>query len=191
MASLPPTSTAPSPSGSAAPQATHTPGPSPTPRAPQHRDPKLEALIPASIDGVDVRVQSVGMAEFMAALDPESLGRIRAGKFLSGTGTDPTATNIAFAVARSPHGDLSFEAIHAPGALPSRLLSAAVSLARASQADPTTVTVTTVQLGGKTVVAAKPADAAADPWYVYMRGDIVFILPLPEATASIVLGALP
>jgi hypothetical protein len=142
-----------------------------------------------------VRVQILGMVEFMAALDPESQGAIRAGKFLSGTGTDPTTITIAFAIAfasaPATGGDLSFEAIHAPGAFPSRLLSAAVSLARASQSDPASVIVSTVQLGGKTVVQVRPSDAAADPWYVYEHGDVVFILPLPQARATVVLAALP
>ena len=167
------------------------PSPSASPVADQHRDAALEALIPAVIDGTELRIQSVAMADFMAALDPESLGYIRAGRFLGGTGTDPAATTIAFAIARDPADDLSFEAIHAPGALPSRLLSAAVSLARASLADPASVTVSTIQLGGKTVVRARPADAAADPWYVYERGDVVFVLPMPEARAATVLTALP
>jgi hypothetical protein len=170
----PGTSGSPGPATSASPSAT---------LAGRHADPDLEALLPTSLGGVTLIVESqagTDLSTDSAAFDA----------FLAKFGR--TRADFSLASAYSPGGlKAQVGAWRLRGADPARLLDAFAAAVQASSSTPLTRVEETV--GGRTVTRiGDPGQLTQGPIYVFVRGDtLLFVETTEPALAAEAIGKLP
>lgn len=170
----------------------------PTPRAPFeapsppaespvgaiHAAPDLEALLPSSVDGLDLG-RSSGTGADVFRDDPWSR---RMTAFLAGAGLSPA--DLRFAQAWDPSQKLAFEleVFRVPGVDPPRLAAAVVDAIRAGSPG---IDVRTSTLAGRPVTTvAYPDDPSIV--YLYEHGDAVFLVASADRSlATALVGSLP
>ncbi len=150
----------------------------------RHADPQLEALLPTTLGGVALTIESQAGADLAtksAAFDAflKSLGRTRA--------------DFSLASAYSQGGGLKAEvgAWRVKGADPARLLPGLRKAVQASSTTPLTVAQATV--AGRAVTRiGDPGQLTQGPLYVFVRGDTLLFVQTPErALAEEAMGKLP
>ncbi len=150
----------------------------------RHADPELERLLPATLGGVALTIESqagTDLATESAAFDAflASLGRTRA--------------DFSLASAYAQGGGLKAEvgAWRVKGADPARLLPGLRKAVQASSTTPLTVAQETV--AGRAVTRiGDPGQLTQGPLYVFVRGDTLLFVQTPErALAAEAMAKLP
>jgi hypothetical protein len=149
----------------------------------RHADPELEALLPTTLGGVTLTVESqagTDLATESAAFDAflASLGRTRA--------------DFSLASAYSQGGlEAEVGAWRVKGADPARLLPGFKTAVQASSTTPLTKVEET--LAGRTVTRiGDPGQLTQGPLYVFVRGDTLMFVETPErALAEEAMAKLP
>ena len=151
--------------------------------APRHADPELEALLPTSLGGVVLTVESQAGADLAT-----KSGAFDA--FLGGLGKTRADFSVASAYAA---GGLRAEigAWRVKGADPAKMLQGFKDALQASSTAP--LAQADERIGGRTVHRiGDPGQLAHGPLYVIGRGDALFFVQTPEpALAEEAIGKLP
>jgi len=188
-----------SPDASATPSPTATPEATPTPVATTgpgtsgipfpslgNADAELEALIPASVDGIMLQTYSMKGNQFMGSdqADPQSQA------FLSALGVSPSDISVAFGfgVDINTQSALGVFAFKAPGAGADSLLSVFQTASGQSDAGYKWSSAT---VGGKSVQQSDEPSTPGVKIYLYATNDILFLVTGNEQPAADALSTLP
>ena len=181
-----------SPSAAAAPSATPTavaPATAPTSAAPtvapaRHADPALEALLPETLGGISLVIESQRGTDLTGKSDALDAMLKDLGK---------TIADFTVASAYSPAGDVEAQAgaWRIAGATPEKLLPAFVAVVQTSSA--TKLTVSEITLGGHDVTQIGVAgELAQGPLYAYAKDDVMLFVQTPDPKlAEEALGKMP
>lgn len=148
------------------------PSAAPTEAGTRHADPALEALLPSTLGGVSLVVESqhgTDLSNQSEALDAmlKDLGR--------------ALTDFTLASAYSPAGDIEAQvgAWRVSGVTPDALMPAFVDTVQASSA--TKLTVTELTIGGHDITQiGAPGQLAQGPLYAYPKDDMVLFVQTPD-----------
>jgi hypothetical protein len=150
----------------------------------RHADPTLEALLPTTLGGVALKVESQAGTDLSTRSGPFDA-------FLAGLGK--TRADFSLASAYSQGGDLKAEigAWRVTGADPAALLPGFRAVLQASSTTPLTVAEET--LGGRSVTRiGDPGQLTRGPLYVIVRGETLLFVQTPEpALAEEAMQKLP
>lgn len=151
--------------------------------------PELEALLPDEIGGQEVLKLSFTGVELMTdesgdvTVDPEFLA------FLDRMGAQPDDVSMAMSFALSEEGQSGVVAFRVAGADGNQLRD---ELEGSMEAEEQVGEWTSGSVGGKSVVMAEDLETTGNTVYIYVRGDMVFMVTAAdEATATEILSALP
>jgi hypothetical protein len=155
---------------------TAAPSGPPTDVGDRHADPALEALLPSTLGGVNLVVESqrgTDLSSESEALDTmlKNLGR--------------TLADFTLASAYSPAGDIEAQvgAWRVAGATPLPLLPSFVETVQASSA--TKLTVTELTVGGHAVTKiGAPGELAQGPLFAYAKDDVLLFVQTPDLTLA-------
>jgi hypothetical protein len=161
-------------------------GESPDPLLGRHDDPSLERLLPTTVAGIPLSTRSLSATEFI----PQAASSAFA-SFVGPLGGDVAEAALATGFDGTASLQGTINALRVPGADPSGLLAAYVSL-EASQA-PESPTVAERAIAGRVVHALTIGTGANSVTrYVFGDGDVVFIVDaIDEQTAIAFIEALP
>ncbi len=151
-----------------------------------HADPALEALLPATVTGIEMTRYSVSLTQLLDA------GGDRPGidAFLLGIGKSEADGSYAaaFDINNQLAGGIS--AFKVAGAPAEALLAGITEVQRSDLGAGAATTQATV--GNKAVTVVSVGSGVNDTQWIYGHGDVVFVVQAPdEAGAAVLLAALP
>ncbi|MCB1490078.1 MAG: hypothetical protein KDJ88_21795 [Bauldia sp.] len=150
----------------------------------RHADPELEALLPTTLGGIALTIESQAGTDLSTTSGPFDT-------FLEGLGKSRADFTLASAYARG--GDLKAEvgAWRVDGADTAMLLPSFEAVMQASSTTPLTITEETI--AGRAVTRiGDPGQLTRGPLYVIVRGDMLLFVQTPEpALADEAMSKLP
>ena len=149
----------------------------------RHSDPELEALLPTTLGGVALTIESQAGSELSTQSAPFDA-------FLTSLGK--TRSDFSLASAYAPGGlKAQIGAWNVEGADVSQLLPGFKTVVQASSQTPLTIAEETI--GGRSVTRiGDPGQLTQGPLYVFVRGSTLLFVQTPEpALAEEAMGKLP